>query len=66
MELPALFPVALGGWIWGSIHYFPWWLSRIRKDDKPIRLDRNRFFHIVLGYGVFVVAVLLALSSVPS
>jgi hypothetical protein len=50
-----LWPLALGGWIWGSVQYFPWWLSRYRGDQ--IKMDGDRLKHILVGYGAFVIAL---------
>lgn len=51
-------PLALGAWVWGSLHYFPWWVARLR--GEKVELNRNQRNHILLGYGTFAFALVAA------
>jgi len=53
--------IAAASWLWATIHYAPWWLSRFSRSGQ-IQMSPERLKPIVLGYSVFVVVVVLTLG----
>ncbi|CAN5341288.1 hypothetical protein BH10PSE13_BH10PSE13_17770 [soil metagenome] len=58
MLLFLMWPIALAGAFYGSLHYFPWWQARMAKEDGP---DGNLFWAIS-DFARFAVAVVITMK----